>query len=135
MDAVIVSMLGPKKIGKSFLLDSLLTIDNSKVTRIMAKSSKPLVNSPAHNSKSRNGDRVIYLDTDGEPSSEIFLWNYFLSSILIYNLSPSDHNEETNFIDHLAFVQSHLDSEIDDLSPPQLIIVRRDSRDKGMQDK
>ena len=119
--------MGPKKIGKSFLLDSLLTIDNGQVTRLMTKNAKPVINSPAHNSRTRNGDRIIYFDSEGESTSEIFLWNYFLSSIMIYNLTPNERNEELNLIDHLSFVQSHLDSDIDDLSPPQLILIRRDA--------
>lgn len=69
LDAVIVSILGPRRIGKSFLLDSLLTVDNGKVTRLMSKNSKPFVNSPAHLSKTRNGDRIIYFDSEGEPTS------------------------------------------------------------------
>lgn len=132
---MIVSVLGPKKIGKSFLLDSLLTVDNGKVTRIMSKKSSPIINSPAQSCLNRNGDRVIYFDGDGATSHEIFLWNYFLSSIIIYNLSPSDRNEEATLIDHLSFVQSHLDSEIDDLSPPQLVIVRRDAGEREIKDR
>ena len=122
---MIVSVLGPKKIGKSFLLDSLLTVDNGKVTRIMSKKSSPIINSPAQSC----------LNGDGATSHEIFLWNYFLSSIIIYNLSPSDRNEEATLIDHLSFVQSHLDSEIDDLSPPQLVIVRRDAGEREIKDR
>ena len=54
---------------------------------------------------------------------------------MIYNLTPNERNEELNLIDHLSFVQSHLDSDIDDLSPPQLILIRRDAENKEINDR
>lgn len=65
---MIVSFLGAKKNGKSFLIDSLVTAENEKVCRMMSKNCTPLVNCPAHSLKTRNNDRVIYLDMDGETS-------------------------------------------------------------------
>ena len=101
----------------------------------MSKNTNALITSPSNLSKTRNNDRIIYFDSDGETSSEIFLWNYFISSIMVYNLNPHDRNEEHSLIDHLSFIQTHLDSDIDDLSPPQLILVRRDSGDKEIRDR
>ena len=68
-DAVIVSVLGPKKNGKSFLVDSLVSAENGKVYRLLSKNSSPFISSPAHNLKTRNNDKVIYFDNDGEVSN------------------------------------------------------------------
>ena len=91
-DAVVVSFLGPKKIGKSFLLDCLISTETNTICRLMTKNSKGLINAPSHSSLNRNNEKLVYLDCGGETSQETFLWTYFISSIIVYNLSPSDAN-------------------------------------------
>ena len=61
----VVSLFGGKKIGKSFLADCLLSSGSGTVVRNMSKASKNLINS--HNTliKSKNDERILYLDCDG----------------------------------------------------------------------
>lgn len=54
---------------------------------------------------------------------------------MVYSLNPNDRNEEDALLDHLSFVQSHFESDTDDLSLPQLIIVRRDAEKKEIKDR
>lgn len=55
--------------------------------------------------------------------------------MMVFNLNATDPNEEETFIDYLSFVQSHFDSDADDLSLPQLILVRRDAEKKEIKDR
>jgi hypothetical protein len=48
------------------------------------------VNIPTFDVRGKNGDKIIYFDTNDEVSNECFLWTYFLSSIIVLNLSGSD---------------------------------------------
>lgn len=68
-DAIFVSFMGEKRVGKSFLLDSLLTAEYGKITRIMCKSSDQVVNSPTILSKTRAQSNLIYMDCAGSPSN------------------------------------------------------------------
>lgn len=42
-------------------------------------------------SYTHGGDRVIYLDNNGDASPSIFLWLYFLSSVMVYSLTPNNN--------------------------------------------
>lgn len=44
-NAVIVSFLGKKKVGKSFLVDTLITAETGRVSRSMSKNNSALINS------------------------------------------------------------------------------------------
>jgi hypothetical protein len=55
------------------------------------------------------------------------MWVYFNSSVVVLNLNPLDRSGEEEFIKNLSFLQSHLDSDPDDLTLPKLIILRRDA--------
>lgn len=52
-DAIVVSVLGDKRVGKSFLVDSLLSHEIGRVCRIMSKSNDKIVNSPALSGRGR----------------------------------------------------------------------------------
>lgn len=63
---------------------------------------------PSLVSYTTQGDRIIYLDNNGEPTPSMFMWLYFLSSVMVYNLSPSNYNEEAELLKCLAFVHNNL---------------------------
>lgn len=50
-ELAIVSFIGAKGVGKSFLLDSVITHDSGKVSRVWSRSSKPLVLSTTYRLK------------------------------------------------------------------------------------
>lgn len=57
----------------------------------MCKNKSKIINSPAIPTKtSANHTRLIYFDCSGDPTDSIFLWNYFLSSIVVYNIENYD---------------------------------------------
>lgn len=64
-DAVVVSFLGPKKIGKSFLLDCLISIETNRICRMMTKNAKSIINSPSLVSNNRNNEKLVYFDCGG----------------------------------------------------------------------
>lgn len=73
---------------------------------------------------------MIFFDTHEELTNDAFLWTYFFSSVMVLNLPQGDQKAETQFLDKLDHVRISLDSEPDDLSLPQLIILRRDANTK-----
>lgn len=93
-----VSVLGTKKIGKSFLLDNILSLESGETRRVMSKSRQDLVNSCSLTPINQYGNKIIYLDNNGDPSPSIFLWLYTVSSAMIYNLSPTNSNEENTLL-------------------------------------
>ena len=57
----------------------------------MCKNKQKIINSLAISTKtSGNQNRLIYFDCSGDPTDYIFLWNYFLSSIIVYNVEHYD---------------------------------------------
>lgn len=96
----------------------------------MSRSSQSPINSPTIITKTqRSQDRLIYFDCSGSPSNELFLWCYFLSSAVVYNIYGTGSEEKERLLQHLGYVQSHLDMrDREDLSLPQLVLVRRDCR-------
>ena len=61
---LIVTILGPKGIGKSFLLDSLITDDDSKVSRVMSSKTHPIVNTTTYEYKGKNDANVQFFDVN-----------------------------------------------------------------------
>lgn len=53
-DVAIVSIMGPKKVGKSFLVDCIMSHEERSVSREMTKNSKPLINMPTKSLTGRN---------------------------------------------------------------------------------
>lgn len=94
----------------------------------MCKNKEKIINSPGISTKkSGNQNRIIYFDCSGDPHDEIFLWNYFLSSIIVYNIETYDSDKESRFFSNLNYVKNHLNTGLGDFSLPQLIIVLRDT--------
>jgi hypothetical protein len=85
--------------------------------------------------RGRNGEKIIFLDVDGESSKEVFLWTYFLSSTLLLNLTPGDRKAEDQFISRLETIRISLQFEPEELSLPQLIVVYRDNAGKDYANK
>jgi predicted AAA+ superfamily ATPase len=54
-DVAIVSIVGPRKVGKSFLVDCLVSYEEKAVNREMTRNSKPLINMPTKAFTGRNG--------------------------------------------------------------------------------
>ena len=54
-DIAIVSFLGPRKVGKSFLVDCLVSYEEKSVNREMTKNCKPIINMPSKTLSSRSG--------------------------------------------------------------------------------
>ena len=74
-------------------------------------------------------------DGDGELPNDAFLWSYFLSSMMVLNLGENDKKGEEQFLNKLDHLRISLESEGDDLSLPQLIILRRDANSKDFKDR
>lgn len=55
--------------------------------------------------------------------------------MMVLNLSQNDTKGEEQFLAKLNHLRISLDSEPDDLSLPQLIILRRDANSKEFKDK
>ena len=126
-DVAIVSFVGSKKVGKSFLVDCLISYDEKSVNREMTRNAKPIINMPTKSFVGRSGEKVLLFDCDSNITNETFLWVYFNSSLVVLNLNPLDRSGEEEFIKNLSFLQSHLDSDPDELTLPKLIILRRDA--------
>jgi hypothetical protein len=85
--------MGTKKIGKSFLLDCLLSLQTTTVCRIMSKSTETVVNSPIILNRTRKlVNKLVYFDCTGTPTNQIFLWNYVVASAIVYNIGQNDDN-------------------------------------------
>jgi len=54
---------------------------------------------------------------------------------MVLNLTQNDTKGEEQFLSRLNYLRISLDSEPDDLSLPQLIILRRDASNKDFKDK
>jgi|LakMenEpi03Aug12_release.lakeMendotaPanAssembly.Ray.scaffolds.fasta_scaffold1556443_2 hypothetical protein len=55
--------------------------------------------------------------------------------MVVLNLSQNDTKGEEQFLSRLNYLRISLESEPDDLSLPQLIILRRDANNKDFKDK
>lgn len=90
---------------------------------------------PTYDVRGKNGEKIIFFDTHEEQPNNAFLWSYFFSSVIVLNLTEEDRKGEQQFLSKLDHVRISLQSEGDDLSLPQLIILRRDCKTKNNQDK
>lgn len=70
------------------------------------------------------------LDANEEPSNDTFLWAYFLSSVVVLNLPQTDRRAEEQFLSKLDHLRIGLESTPEDLTLPQLVILRRDAASK-----
>ena len=60
----IVTFLGPRQVGKSFLVDFLVSKEEKSVSRFLSKTSKGSINMPTYNIKGKNGEKVIFFDSN-----------------------------------------------------------------------
>jgi hypothetical protein len=72
----------------------------------------------------------VLFDANEEASNETFLWAYFLSSVVVLNLPQGDKKAEEQFISRLDNLRIGLESSPEDLTLPQLVILRRDTNSK-----
>lgn len=56
---------------------------------------------PTYEIKGKNGQKVIFFDSNEDISNEAFLWTYFLSSVVVLNLSQGDKKGEDQFLNKL----------------------------------
>jgi len=54
-DIAIVAFVGSRKVGKSFLLDCLISYEEKNVNREMTRNAKPIINMPTKNFVGKNG--------------------------------------------------------------------------------
>lgn len=101
----------------------------------MTTEGKPLLNMPTFEIKGRNGEKVVLLDSYEELPNDAFIWAYFLSSVFVLNLYSPDQKGEDLFIDQLKSLKIKIENEMDELSLPQLVIIRRDLESKTPEKK
>ena len=89
-----MSFLGPKQVGKSFLIDFIVSKEEKSVSRLLSKSPRPLINIPTYDVRGKNGEKIVLFDTHEDVSNETFLWAYFLSSMFVLNLAQNDSKGE-----------------------------------------
>lgn len=85
---------------------------------------------PTYEIKGKNGEKVVLFDANEDASNETFLWAYFLSSVVVLNLAQGDKKGEEQFISKLDSLRIGLESSAEDLTLPQLVILRRDCGSK-----
>lgn len=96
----------------------------------MSKNRQDLINSTSLTPFAQSGGRIIYLDNNGDPSPSIFLWLYSVSSLMIYNLSPVNSNEENMLLECVMYVFNSMRPNELHFSRPRLILLRRDADKK-----
>jgi len=104
----IVTFVGPKQVGKSFLIDILVSKEEKSVSRLLSKNPKPYINMPTYDIKGKNGEKIIFFDTNEDIPNEAFLWTYFLSSMIVLNLPENDKKAEEAFLNKLDHVRISL---------------------------
>lgn len=90
---------------------------------------------PTFEVRGKNGEKIIFFDSHEDLPNDAFLWSYFMSSMFVLNLEQGDRKAEEQFLAKLDHVRISLESEADELSLPQLIILRRDANSKEFIDK
>ena len=68
-DVAIVSFVGSRKVGKSFLVDCIISYEEKSVNREMTRNAKPLINMPTKHLNGRNGEKIILFDCDSTISN------------------------------------------------------------------
>lgn len=69
-------------------------------------------------SVSETEQRIVYLDNNGQPSPAIFLWMYYVSSVIVYSLTPNNFNEESYLLECLVYTHNSLQPEFMGLPRP-----------------
>ena len=80
--------------GKSFLIDFIISKEERSSSRLLSKSPKPLINMPTYDVRGKNGEKIIFFDTHEEQPNNAFLWSYFFSSVIVLNLTEEDRKGE-----------------------------------------
>jgi hypothetical protein len=96
-----VTVVGPRQVGKSFLLDFLVSKEEKSASRLLGRGGKGLISMPTYEVKGKNGEKVLLFDTNEDGSNEAFLWAYFLSSVVVLNLAQGDRKGEEQFLARL----------------------------------
>ena len=86
--------MGPRQVGKSFLIDFLVSKEEKSSSRLLSKGTKPYINMPTFGIRGKNGEKVLFLDSEGELPNDAFLWSYFFSSMVVLNLPVGDKKAE-----------------------------------------
>lgn len=60
----VVTFVGPRQVGKSFLIDFLVSKEEKSSSRLLSKGGKGLVNMPTYEIKGKNGEKVILFDSN-----------------------------------------------------------------------
>lgn len=84
--------MGSKQIGKSFLIDFLISKEEKLPSRLLTKQGKEYINMPSVEVRAKNNEKILYFDVNDEISNECFLWSYFLSSVMVLNLTSFNSN-------------------------------------------
>lgn len=61
--------MGSKQVGKSFLIDFLISKEEKWPSRLLSKNGKMHVNIPTFEVRGKNGEKIIYFDTHDEVSN------------------------------------------------------------------
>ena len=93
-----MSVIGTKGVGKSFLLDSMISADSEKTSRVMHQNKQSIVNTSTYNYRTKNNSRVQFFDVHGTTSKQNFFWLYMLSSVFILNLNEIDEDSEEEYL-------------------------------------
>lgn len=65
----IVTFIGPKQIGKSFLIDFLISKEEKSSSRLLTKNGKNFVNMPTYEIRGKNGEKIIFFDSNEDISN------------------------------------------------------------------
>lgn len=75
-------------------MDNLLELETGDVRRVVSRNGEELVNCPNLTMATNSGGKSIFLDYNGDPIPPLFSFLYYISSVMVYNLSPNNENEE-----------------------------------------
>lgn len=103
-----MTVVGSKGVGKSFILDSLISADSGKTSRVMFQNKSPIVNTSTYEYQAKNNTKVLFFDVNGVTSKQNFLWLYLLSSVFILNLKEEDRDEEEKFLKKFEYVSKRI---------------------------
>lgn len=64
-----ITFLGPKQVGKSFLIDFIISKEERSPSRLLSKNPKPIINMPTFDFRGKNGEKVLFFDSNEELSN------------------------------------------------------------------
>ena len=120
-----VSIVGDKGTGKSFLLDSVLSMDQDKITRGMSKYPKSIVTTSTNNYRTYTDKSVQFLDASGDVDFYTMMWLYYISNVMVFNTDQKERSDEKHFLKSLEKINDKLTIEDEAIDKPTLIIARR----------